>query len=53
MKIILRCPECLGRGYVKMWQPGRPETTHMVRCEQCSGPIQQLSRNCSGGSAHA
>ncbi len=47
MKIHLRCPECLDRGYVKMWHPGQPETTHMVRCEQCSGLMQKRSRNTS------
>jgi Zn ribbon nucleic-acid-binding protein len=31
------CPECDNRGVIKMWRAGRPETTHMVRCEQCSG----------------
>jgi len=34
------CPECNNRGLIKMWRAGRPETTHMVRCEQCSGLFQ-------------
>ena len=34
------CPECDNRGVIKMWRAGRPETTHMVRCEQCSGLFQ-------------
>lgn len=44
MKIIFRCPECMGRGYIKVWRPGKQaETTHMARCEQCSG-FGQMSK---------
>jgi Zn ribbon nucleic-acid-binding protein len=34
------CPECDNGGVIKIWRAGRPETTHMVRCEQCSGLFQ-------------
>lgn len=33
----INCHECHGRGVIKLWSPGKPETAHMGRCEQCSG----------------
>lgn len=33
----VNCCECHGRGVIKLWSPGKPETAHMGRCEQCSG----------------
>jgi hypothetical protein len=33
-------PECQNDGVIKVWRPGRPDTAHMVRCEQCSGLLQ-------------
>jgi hypothetical protein len=36
------CPECFGKGYIKLWPPGHPERAIMARCEQCSGLTQQL-----------
>ena len=31
------CQECVGRGLIKLLSPGKPHTTSMARCEQCSG----------------
>jgi hypothetical protein len=36
MKRVL-CPECLGRGMIKLWSPGHEDRATMARCEQCSG----------------
>lgn len=33
----IACPECLGKGWIAVWPPGRPREASMGRCEQCSG----------------
>lgn len=33
----VKCPECFGRGLIKLWPPGHEERACMARCEHCSG----------------
>lgn len=33
----VKCPECSGRGLIKLWPPGHEERACMARCEHCSG----------------